>query len=495
MRRRCAILDEIHTRKEGGFMSMQLPAPVRRICAPLLFIFSDYLAILLAEKMAFTLHDLYAFLLENPYYEVNTYIFFWIPLVFIAFLGIEQTYTKMQPILETVRQIFYAVFYALITCILVLYFMKASLLASRLYVIFFGCFALLNVYASRYIVMKLLKTMGLLRKPVILIGAGKTAEQVLAFFDGDLGYRYEIVGILDDNPISKELPQKFLLMGKLADAAEIIRTAGIKTVIITAPGMAPARLERLITEIQPFVRDISFVPDLMMLPLGNVGVEPFFTEKVFMLHIRNNLARKRNLWAKRIFDLTAVISGGLLILPALLLLAVVVGIDNRGRIIFAHRRVGKDGKLFPCYKFQSMMPDAEKRLEEYLAKNPEARKEWEESFKLTNDPRVTKLGGFLRRTSLDELPQLWNVLMGDMSLVGPRPIVEKEIEYYGDCIREYYMVPPGITGIWQVNGRSDTTYEERVAMDTWYVRNWSVWIDLVYLFKTVKAVLMGKGAY
>ena len=214
-----------------------------------------------------------------------------------------------------------------------------------------------------------------------------------------------------------------------------------------------------------------------------------------MLHIRNNLARKRNLWAKRIFDLTAVISGGLLILPALLLLAVVVGIDNRGRIIFAHRRVGKDGKLFPCYKFQSMMPDAEKRLEEYLAKNPEARKEWEESFKLTNDPRVTKLGGFLRRTSLDELPQLWNVLMGDMSLVGPRPIVEKEIEYYGDCIREYYMVPPGITGIWQVNGRSDTTYEERVAMDTWYVRNWSVWIDLVYLFKTVKAVLMGKGAY
>ena len=343
--------------------------------------------------------------------------------------------------------------------------------------------------------MKLLKTMGLLRKPVILIGAGKTAEQVLAFFDGDLGYRYEIVGILDDNPISKELPQKFLLMGKLADAAEIIRTAGVKTVIITAPGMAPARLERLITEIQPFVRDISFVPDLMMLPLGNVGVEPFFTEKVFMLHIRNNLARKRNLWAKRIFDLTAVISGGLLILPALLLLAVIVGIDNRGRIIFAHRRVGKDGKLFPCYKFQSMVPDAEKRLEEYLAKNPEARKEWEESFKLTNDPRVTKLGGFLRRTSLDELPQLWNVLLGDMSLVGPRPIVEKEIEYYGDCIREYYMVPPGITGIWQVNGRSDTTYEERVAMDTWYVRNWSVWIDLVYLFKTVKAVLMGKGAY
>ena len=172
-----------------------------------------------------------------------------------------------------------------------------------------------------------------------------------------------------------------------------------------------------------------------------------------------------------------------------------MGIDNKGRIIFAHRRVGKGGKLFPCYKFQSMVPDAQKRLEEYLAENPEARKEWEESFKLTNDPRVTKLGAFLRKTSLDELPQLWNVLMGDMSLVGPRPIVTKEIERYGDYIREYYMVPPGITGMWQVNGRSDTTYEERVAMDTWYVRNWSIWIDLVYLFKTVKTVFTGKGAY
>ena len=142
-----------------------------------------------------------------------------------------------------------------------------------------------------------------------------------------------------------------------------------------------------------------------------------------------------------------------------------------------------------------MVPDAQERLEEYLAKNPAAREEWEESFKLANDPRVTKLGGFLRKTSLDELPQLWNVLMGDMSLVGPRPIVTKEIERYGDYIREYYMVPPGITGMWQVNGRSDTTYEERVAMDTWYVRNWSVWIDLVYLFKTVKTVFTGKGAY
>ena len=474
---------------------MRIPARIRRICAPLLFVSFDYFAILLAEKMAFGLHDLYGLLMGTSYHVPDAYLYFWIPLVFIAFLAISQTYTKMQPILETVRQIFYAVLYALITCILALYFMQASVLASRLYVVLFGCLALFNVYAVRYVLMKLLKVTQTFVKPVIIIGAGKTAELVLQFFEGDLGYRYRVVGLLDDNPISEMLPQKFLLLGTVSDAETIIRESGVQTVIITAPGMDSARLEKLVTKIQPLVRDILFVPDLMMLPLGHVGVEPFYTEKVFMLSIRNNLARRRNRLAKRIFDLVATVVGGLLILPILLILAVLVGIDNKGRIIFAHRRVGRKGKLFPCYKFQSMVPDAQERLEEYLAQNPEARKEWEESFKLTNDPRVTKLGAFLRKTSLDELPQLWNVLMGDMSLVGPRPIVTKEIERYGDYIREYYMVPPGITGMWQVNGRSDTTYEERVAMDTWYVRNWSVWIDLVYLFKTVKTVFTGKGAY
>ena len=473
----------------------RIPTRIRRICTPLLFIIFDYIAILLAEKMAFGLHDIYGLLMGTSYHVSDAYLYFWIPLVFIAFLAISQTYTKMQPILETVRQIFYAVLYALITCILALYFMQASVLASRVYLVLFGVLALFNVYAARYALLKFLKVTNTFMKPVILIGAGKTAELVLQFFDGDLGYRYRIVGLLDDNPISEELPQKFLMLGKVSDAEEIIRDSGVRTVIITAPGMDSARLEKLVTKIQPLVRDILFVPDLMMLPLGHVGVEPFYTEKVFMLSIRNNLARRRNRLAKRIFDLVATVIGGLLILPVLLILAVLVGIDNKGRVIFAHRRVGRKGKLFPCYKFQSMVPDAQERLEEYLAKNPEARKEWEESFKLTNDPRVTKLGAFLRKTSLDELPQIWNVLMGDMSLVGPRPIVTKEIERYGDYIREYYMVPPGITGMWQVNGRSDTTYEERVAMDTWYVRNWSVWIDLVYLFKTIKTVFTGKGAY
>lgn len=166
-----------------------------------------------------------------------------------------------------------------------------------------------------------------------------------------------------------------------------------------------------------------------------------------------------------------------------------------GPVIFKHIRIGKDGKPFPCYKFRSMCVDAKERLAELLANDQEARAEWEKDFKLKNDPRITKSGAFLRKTSLDELPQIFNVLKGEMSLVGPRPIIHEELERYGEYVDDYLMVKPGITGMWQVSGRSDIEYDERVLLDSWYVRNWSVWLDVVMLFKTFKVVACKKGAY
>ena len=159
------------------------------------------------------------------------------------------------------------------------------------------------------------------------------------------------------------------------------------------------------------------------------------------------------------------------------------------------RRVGLNGKEFNCYKVRSMCVDADVKLKELLERDPEARKEWETEFKLKNDPRITKSGAFLRKTSLDELPQLFNVLKGEMSLVGPRPIIQDEVPKYGPYIKDFYMVRPGVTGMWQTSGRSDTTYDERVQMDTWYVRNWNVWFDIVLIWRTIAVVLKHKGAY
>lgn len=350
-------------------------------------------------------------------------------------------------------------------------------------------------YTERLLVNLWLKHNHYLYEEVILVGAGKTAERALHFFKEDLGYRYHIVGIIDDNPISEKVAHEYKLLGKVSEAEEIVKNSNAQTIIITAPGMERDKLQKLITAVQPYVRNISYVPDLIGTPMMGVEAQVLFTEEILMLHMRNNLAMKRNRIYKRIFDLICTIGGGFLILPIIAIVSLLVAIDNKGHVIFAHRRIGKNGKEFPCYKFQTMIPNAQEKLVEYLASNPKAKKEWEESFKLTNDPRVTKLGGFLRKTSLDELPQLWNVIKGDMSLVGPRPIVQKEIKKYGVYFREYAMVLPGITGMWQASGRSDTSYEERVTMDTWYVRNWSVWLDIMYLAKTFQAVIVGKGAY
>ena len=475
---------------------LQVADRIRRVCAPFLFIIFDYFAILLAEKMTFGLHDLYGLFMGTSYHVPDAYLFFWIPLVFIAFLGIAQTYTKMQPILETVRQIFYAVLYALITCILALYFMEASMLASRLYVVLFGVLALFNIYVARYILLKVLKATNLLMKPVILIGAGKTAELVLHSFNSDLGYRYKIVGILDDAPISDILPRKFLLMGTLDEAADIIRDSAVNTVIVTVPGMEKEKLQTLLEDIQPYVRDIIFVPDLIGVPLYNVEAQTLFNEQIMMLSLRNNLARRRNRVFKRFFD---IVVGGLLcipILPILLVIAVCIKLDSKGNVFFNGLRIGKHGKTFTCYKFRSMYTNASEILKEYLAAHPVAQEEWNTFAKLRDyDPRVTNVGRWIRKYSLDELPQILNVIKGDMSLVGPRPYLPREKEDIGEYLSTITLTVPGITGFWQTSGRNDVSFAGRVAMDTWYVRNWSIWLDLMYLFKTVKIVFTGKGAY
>jgi lipopolysaccharide/colanic/teichoic acid biosynthesis glycosyltransferase len=183
------------------------------------------------------------------------------------------------------------------------------------------------------------------------------------------------------------------------------------------------------------------------------------------------------------------------LLPVMLLVALAVYCQDGGPILFAHRRIGLNGRTFPCLKFRSMAVDAEQRLAALLVSDPAARAEWERDHKLRQDPRVTPLGAFLRKTSLDELPQLFNVLRGEMSLVGPRPIVEAEVVKYGRRFRSYCAVKPGITGLWQVSGRNDTSYRTRVALDCVYARRRSFSLDAYIIAATVPAVLTRKGSY
>ena len=212
------------------------------------------------------------------------------------------------------------------------------------------------------------------------------------------------------------------------------------------------------------------------------------------MEIKHNLLDPWARAIKYVLDLSATVVGGLLISPLLIAITIAIKLDSPGPAFYAHRRVGIGGNHFRCWKFRTMHTNAEQLLNRFLQGKPDLQAEWEQNFKLRNDPRVTRVGRFLRKTSLDELPQLWNVLRGEMSLIGPRPIVEAEISRYGTVYEMYQRIKPGISGFWQVSGRSDTSYAERVKLDAYYVHNWSVWLDLVILVRTVGCVILGRGA-
>ena len=213
------------------------------------------------------------------------------------------------------------------------------------------------------------------------------------------------------------------------------------------------------------------------------------------IHLQQNLMLPLPKITKRCMDLVGAIVGGLVLLPLLFYVAVAVKMSSRGPILYGHERIGKDGRRFKAWKFRTMFENSSDVLEYYLEQHPELKDEWEKDHKLRYDPRVTRIGRFIRKTSIDELPQLWNVFRGEMSLVGPRPIVTAEIEKYGPYYGLYTMVTPGITGLWQVSGRNNTTYEERVQLDAYYVRNWSPWMDLYLLIRTIRIVIFAHGAY
>lgn len=254
-----------------------------------------------------------------------------------------------------------------------------------------------------------------------------------------------------------------------------------------------ALLDRTLRQLTAASRDYLVVPALRGLPLQGLMSQHTLSHEVLLLRASNHLKQLPSQLLKRLLDQLGALIILAIIWPALLVIAIRLRRED-GPVLFWHERIGRHGKAFQCPKFRTMTPDADERLEALLQSCPASRQEWEASRKLRDDPRVTALGRLLRETSLDELPQLWSVLKGEMSLVGPRPVTRAELAHYGENVSYYQQVLPGITGLWQVSGRSDADYPTRVALDVWYVRNWSVWTDVVILLKTVGVVIKREGA-
>ena len=463
------------------------------IILPIVLVCVDYIAIVCAEELAYQFRNFYT----GNYQLRISWINFWIvfPLLYLIFLNIEQLYNRRAQFWQIIQKLFITSCYAVTSIIILLYIAHIAASTSRMFIALFWLLSFILLVIFRYIVKKILEKYQLLQVPVLIIGAGKTAELLVQGIKNDAGMGYKIIGLLEDNKVEEGILENYPVIGQFIDAEQVIVKYKINHVFIAAPGLEQGKLIKLIYKVQPLVKSMGVIPNLVGVPMGGVEAESLFNEKLMLLRLKNNLARPVNRWIKTVFDYVLTIIGTIVILPLFIVIAIWIYKDSPGPVIFKHRRIGKNGREFNCYKFRSMCADAKEKLEQLLANDPESKAEWEKDFKLKNDPRITKSGAFLRKTSLDELPQIFNVLKGEMSLVGPRPIIKDEMVRYGEFINDYLMVKPGITGMWQVSGRSDIDYKQRVQLDSWYVHNWSVWLDIMLLYKTFKVVLLKKGAY
>lgn len=463
-------------------------------CFSLGLIFTDYTAILAAEILSVAARDWIMSGHGSMHVSwLNLHVFF--PLCFILCIHLSGLYWKRMQFWEVITRLFKSSIYGMVMVIMILYFAQIGQVTSRLFVALLFVFVFLFLVLFRFILKKIQSRFGIMQLPVLLMGAGKTAAFLVSDLERDSGLNYKFIGFLEDNRPDEAVKRSLPWLGGFADAKKVVRETGVKNIIVMAPGLPKEILEQIVYDLQPLVKNISFIPDLGSLPVGAIDITSLADGRQVAFRIYNRLSNRWNRFVKYIFDMVSTGMGVICISPLVILIALLICADSRGNIIFKHKRIGKGGKEFYCYKFRSMYEDAPRRLEKYFLKYPEAKAAWEKNFKLKHDPRVTRVGRFLRRTSLDELPQVFNVLRGEMSLVGPRPIIKDEIPKYGKYINDYLMVRPGITGMWQTSGRSDVDYEERVQMDTWYVRNWNFWFDIVLLWRTMKVVLLGKGAY
>ncbi|MBS6435226.1 MULTISPECIES: undecaprenyl-phosphate galactose phosphotransferase WbaP [Pantoea] len=354
--------------------------------------------------------------------------------------------------------------------------------------------ALVLIPVSRAVVKHLLNHYGLWKKQTIIIGSSKNAQEAWQALQSEEVMGFDVIAFYD---VDGTCPQASISgVPVLREEAELWNLTHSETQFIVAVEYEQSQYRDLWLKnlARHNCRSVSVIPTLRGVPLYGTDMAYIFSHEVMILRVNNNLAKRTSRFLKRAFDIVGALSIIIMLLPALLVLGFLVGRDG-GPPIYGHERVGMNGRKFKCLKFRSMVINSKEVLEEVLRTDPVARAEWDKDFKLKNDPRITKVGHFIRKTSLDELPQLWNVVRGDMSLVGPRPVIEDELCRYAGDVDYYLMAKPGMTGLWQVSGRNDVDYETRVYFDSWYVKNWSLWNDIAILFKTVGVVLKRDGAY
>jgi exopolysaccharide biosynthesis polyprenyl glycosylphosphotransferase len=381
----------------------------------------------------------------------------------------------------------------IVLMVFVIVFLLRPLLVSRLIFLYAGFLITVVLAASRLIkrlIRNALRKRGLGVDRLLIVGAGEVGRTVMRNIVAHPELGYQILGFVDDDPDKGQTDiGRFLALGSTANIPSLVREQEIDEVIITLPWMYHRKIVSIVAQCEREQVRVRIVPDLFQMTLSHLDVEDL--AGVPMIGVREITISRGEMLFKRGMDVALSLLLLVVLSPFLVLIAAIIRLDTPGPALFRQTRVGKGEALFACIKFRSMYEGAEAEQEKLLELNEADGV----LFKIRNDPRVTRVGRFLRRASIDELPQLLNVLMGHMSLVGPRPAPPSEVERYQPWHKRRLEVAPGITGLWQVSGRSELTFDEMVLLDLYYIEHWSPLLDLLILFRTIPTVILREGAY
>ena len=426
----------------------------------------DMLMIVFSLYLAFQVRSLFDATLETHTIPFSTYLSFYpIYIIPIALFAYEGIYTYRYDFWHESRLVLKTIMLSAILVFAYLAMTKSVEEYSRLVIGVTFLFMAFLIPLAKNISKKVLYKLGIWRKKASIYG--------------------------DDPFLTEEIYKNPYLGYERAKRGE-----EPATIFVNSTGSNPDALKKVLSDQIKQKHEVIFVPLMDDYDLTHSHIYELANTRTNLIVYKNRLkSQYRKIFQQSYNYLLAIVLLPIL-LPVIGVIAILIKQESKGPVFFIHKRLGQNGKVIPTFKFRSMYNDAQERLQKLLAEDPEAKEEWEACYKLKNDPRVTKIGAFLRKTSLDELPQIFNVLRGEMNFVGPRPVIPEEIEkYYKEDAEYYFMVKPGITGLWQVSGRSDTDYDFRVKTDKWYVSNWSLWLDVVILLKTIKVVLKRDGAY
>ncbi len=476
--------------------------------------------LLISDLLSFTLSVIFGYFLSNKLKIIffpdrsaiavisllKEYpVYFGLPMIFIILMSEKDGhYSRFKGFWEEYGEFFRSVLVVAGLTTAYLFLMKQHF--SRLWLVLTWLTVLVVVPISRMLCKLWMMRQGKWFTPTIVIGSGQNALQSALAMESNRLMGFRVVALMDvSNNLAREKTKhiKDFLSGKICyypvmpfteDSLQKIIHLGAPYFVLALEPEEYIRHHDLIEQLAATRHNMSVIPPIKGIPLLGSEISPIFRHEVLHVRIKNNLARKGHRALKFVFDMVTASLLLVLLSPMLFVIALIIRRDG-GSAFYYHERIGMNRKPFKCIKFRSMRVDADKMIEELLANDENLKIQWDKDRKLKNDPRITGIGHFLRKTSLDELPQLINVLRGEMSLVGPRPVVEDELKEYGFQVAFYLNTRPGMTGLWQISGRNDIDYSTRVNLDVWYVRNWSLWYDIIIMLKTLGVVFRKTGAY